>query len=109
MYYIMAEALLEEDAEQALAYYNEVREHRGLKPLETETVDESTGEIVTRPLTLEHINEERYKEFFGEGQLFFNMKRLNQSIVSFDGATTYQASKKIYVVPTPDIEIENRY
>lgn len=109
MYYIMAEALLEEDAEQALAYYNEVREHRGLKPLETETVDESTGEIVTRPLTLEHINEERYKEFFGEGQLFFNMKRLNQSIASYDGATTYQASKKIYVVPTPDIEIENRY
>lgn len=109
MYYIMAEVLLEEDLELALAYYNAVREHRGLNPLETEAVDESTGEIVARPLTLEHINEERYKEYFGEGQLFFNMKRLNQPIVSYDGATTYQASKKIYVVPTPDIEIENRY
>lgn len=109
MYYIMAEVLLEEDPELALAYYNAVREHRGLNPLETDAVDESTGEIVARPLTLEHINEERYKEYFGEGQLFFNMKRLNQPIVSYDGATTYQASKKIYVVPTPDIEIENRY
>ena len=109
MYYIMAEALLEEDAGSALTYYNEVRKHRGLEPLDTRAIDESTGEIVDRPLTLQYINEERYKEYFGEGQLFFNMKRLNQPIVSYDNATTYQASKSIYVVPIPDIEKENRY
>ena len=95
MYYIMAETLLEEDAESALIYYNEVRKHRGLEPLET--------------VTLQQINDERFKEYIGEGQLFFNMKRLNQDIVSYDGATTYAASKKIYVVPIPDIEKENRY
>ena len=109
MYYIMAEVLLEEDPAQALAYYNEVRTHRGLEPLKTEAVDENTGELVDRPLTLQHINEERYKEYFGEGQLYFNMKRLNQSIVSYDNVTTYEASKNIYVIPIPDIEIENRY
>ena len=115
MYYIMAETLLEEDAEAALAYYNEVRTHRGLEPLPTEVVDEETGELVDSPLSLQHINEERYKEYFGEGLLFFNMKRLNQDINIFDNTITHtggvhaETGKKIYVVPFPDIEIENRY
>lgn len=109
MYYIMAEALLEEDPALALEYYNKVREHRGLSPLESHVIDENTGELVERPLTLQHINDERYKEYIGEGQLFFNMKRLNQPVVSYDGATTYNAGKAIYVVPVPDIERENRY
>ncbi len=110
MYYIMAEVLLEKDAAAALNYYNEVRTHRGLEPLPTEVVDENTGELVQRPLTLQHINEERYKEYFGEGLLFFNMKRLNQDIVSYDNVTTYKANEKnIYVVPIPDIEKENRF
>ena len=96
MYYIMAETLLDEDAELSMAYYNEVRKHRGLEEFEG-------------PLTLKLINEERYKEYFGEGQLFFNMKRLNQNITSYDGVTTYEGSKKIFVVPIPDIEKENRF
>jgi hypothetical protein len=49
MYYIMAEAMLEEDNEAALAYYNEVRTHRGLQPLETKVVDGATGEMVSGP------------------------------------------------------------
>lgn len=115
MYYIMAEVLLEEDAAQALGYYNAVRTHRGLEPLPTEVVDEETGEVVNRPLTLQHINEERYKEYFGEGQLFFNMKRLNMDVTVFDNTVTHkggvhaETGKKIYVVPIPDIEKENRY
>lgn len=115
MYYIMAETLLEEDNAAALAYYNEVRTHRGLKPLETKVVDGATGELVDRPLSLQHVNEERYKEYFGEGQLFFNMKRLNQDITTFDNVTTHkggvhaETGEKIYVVPIPDIEKENRF
>lgn len=93
MYYIMAETSLDENIDSALIYYNRVREHRGLEPLET--------------ITLQQINEERYKEYIGEGQLFFNMKRLHLPITSYDGTTTYTASK--YVVPIPDIEKENRY
>ena len=94
MYYIMAEVLLDEDTNLALTYYNEVRQHRGLEPFEG-------------PLTLKHINEERYKEYFGEGLLFFNMKRLNLPITSYDNVTTYETSQ--YVVPIPDIEKENRF
>lgn len=95
MYYIMAETLLNDAPETALVYYNKVREHRGLKALDS--------------VTLQQINEERYKEYIGEGQLFFNMKRLNQDINSYDNTTIYKASKDIYVVPIPDIEKENRY
>lgn len=95
MYYIMAETLLSDAPETALAYYNKVREHRGLEALDS--------------VTLQQINEERYKEYIGEGQLFFDMKRRNQDINSYDNTTSYKASKVIYVVPIPDIEKENRY
>ncbi len=115
MYYIMAETLLENNPDAALEYYNEVRTHRGLEPLPTTLTDEITGELVERPLTLQHINEERYKEYFGEGQLFFNMKRLNLDVTIYDNTITHkggihaETGKKIYVVPIPDIEKENRY
>jgi hypothetical protein len=80
-----------------------------LEPLTGAALDENTGELVERPLTLEQINEERYKEFFGEGQYFFNKKRLNLPILSYDGATEYEPSNGIFVVPIPDAERENRY
>ena len=96
MYYICAEALLDTDYDKAVDYYNEVINHRGLEDIE-------------ETLTLDIICEERYKEYVGEGQAFFNMKRLNQSITSCDGSSTYAASNDIYVVPIPESETENRY
>ena len=98
MYYIAAECLLDTDPDAAMNYYNEVRVHRGLEPL-----GEEDG-----ALTIGRINDERDKEYIGEGQKFFNMKRQNLSILSHDGETTYTANKNIYVVPVPDIEKENR-
>ena len=96
MYYIVAEAVLEENPEKALEYYNEVRIHRGLEA------------INDKELTIEMINDERYKEMIGEGQTYFNYKRQNLRIVSYDGQTTYEPSAGIYVIPVPDIENENR-
>lgn len=96
MYYIAAEALLESDYTTALELYNTVREHRGLEAL------------ADKDLTVELINDERYKEMIGEGQTYFNMKRQNLSILSYDGKTTYQPSAGIYRIPVPDIEKENR-
>ena len=93
MYYIMAETLLNDAPETALAYYNEVREHRGLQPLQT--------------LTLQQITEEYRKEYIGEGQFFFHFKRREMSLTSHDGTIVHTASE--YVVPIPDIEKENRY
>ena len=116
MYYIAAEALLDVDYDLALHYYNEVRTHRGLdslgmKSADTEIEDDGSGSNVngtTDKLTIERINDERYKEYIGEGQSFFNMKRQNLPILSHDGETTFAPSKDIYVVPIPDIEMENR-
>ena len=96
MYYIAAEAMLEENPKMALEYYNEVRIHRGLEA------------INDKELTIEMINDERYKEMIGEGQTYFNYKRQNLQIVSYDGKTTYEPSAGIYVRPVPDIENENR-
>ena len=97
MYYIAAEALLDSDYDVALALYNDVRMHRGLDPLEAD-----------KTLTVELINDERYKEMIGEGQTYFNMKRQNLPILSHDGKSTYNPADGIYSIPVPDVEIENR-
>lgn len=99
MYYIAAECLLDKDYPKALDYFNEVVTNRGLDALSGE------GE---ETLTQEVINTERYKEMIGEGQTFFNMKRLNLSIPSYDNSVTYRPEDGIYVVPIPDSEYENR-
>ncbi len=96
MYYIAAEALLGSDPDRALELYNAVRVHRGLEAL------------ADKPLTVELINDERYREMIGEGQTYFNMKRQNLSILSHDGKTTYQPVNGIYAIPVPDAEKENR-
>jgi tetratricopeptide (TPR) repeat protein len=96
MYYIAAEALLSSNPTKALQYFNEVITRRGLDAQET-------------PLTQSDINTERYKEYIGEGQTFFNMKRQNLSITSYDNSTVYSPESNIYVVPVPDSEKEYRY
>lgn len=97
MYYIAAEALLDSDYDKALQLYNDVRVHRGLDPLEA-----------AKRLTVELINDERYKEMIGEGQTYFNMKRQNLPILSHDSKSTYNPVDGIYLVPVPDVEMENR-
>lgn len=98
MYYIMAECLLDSDNKKAAEYYDAMRQHRGLEPL-----------VANRSLTIDLINLERYKEYFGEGVMFFNNKRQNLPLTSADGKTSYPASNNIYVIPIPDSEYANRY
>ncbi|MGN1229820.1 MAG: RagB/SusD family nutrient uptake outer membrane protein [Prevotella sp.] len=99
MYYIAAECLLDRDYQKALEYFNAVVTNRGLDAL-SGAGDET--------LTQDVINTERYKEMIGEGQTFFNMKRQNLSIPSYDNSVTYRPEDGIYVVPIPDSEYENR-
>ena len=99
MYYIAAECLLDRDYQKALDYFNAVVTNRGLDALS------GAGE---ETLTQEVVNTERYKEMIGEGQTFFNMKRQNLSIPSYDNSVTYRPEDGIYVVPVPDSEYENR-
>ena len=99
MYYIAAECLLDTDYEKAVALFNEVVTNRGLDPISGEG-DET--------LTIDLLNTERYREMIGEGQTFFNMKRQNLSIASYDNSVTYKPESGMYVVPIPDAETENR-
>lgn len=99
MYYIMAEAKLESNPDSAAWYFNQVLASRGLDSLKT-------------ALNQELINLERFKEYFGEGQTFYNLKRQHLPIQGWDDAkgqeVKYSASNKVYVVPIPDSEYENR-
>ncbi len=101
MYYIAAECLLDSDYDKAVALFDEALTHRGLEPLKNWPTPQNI-------LTVSAITDERNRELIGEGQAFFNMKRLNMDIPAYDGATTIKASNDIYVVPIPDIEHEYR-
>ena len=105
MYYIMAEALLDTKMDSATWYFDRVLESRGLTSLATR----EPAETVTQEL----INLERFKEYIGEGQTFFNLKRQNLPISAWDDAgnteKTIPASNALYVIPIPDSEYENRF
>lgn len=98
MYYIAAEACLDSDYEKAVTLYDTVVTSRGLEPFDT----------ANGTLTIDDINKERFKEYIGEGQIWFNMKRQNLPISSYDNKTTFRPENGIYVVPIPDEEKENR-
>lgn len=98
MYLIAAEALLTTDYARALSYFDTELSSRGLRG------------FATRGLTLtgENIYNEYRKELFGEGQIWFNMKRLGRDIPSNALGRTLPASDTYYVVPIPDDEFEYR-
>lgn len=100
MYYIAAESALKlGNYDQALDYFNELLESRGLVALDERLPAET--------LTVDKITDDRYKEFVGEGQSFYHMKRLNLNILNVEGQTV-TADKKIYVVDIPSQEFEFR-
>jgi len=100
MHYILAESLLDSSPSTATAYFNAVLNSRGLTSL--------SNRNTPLTLTLERITNERYKEFIGEGQTFFNMKRLNLPIMNTDNVVV-PASNQVYVWPIPLDEKEFNY
>lgn len=96
MYYIMAEALLMSDPAKATEYYNEVIGTRGLDPLE--------GAYVTADMLFT----ERRKEFYGEGFLWHDMKRLGKDIAVSAGTTLSGSDVSTYKIPYPVGEDEAR-
>lgn len=100
MYYIAAECLLKKgNTPEATFFFNEVLKSRGLIPL--------NERVPAETLDNERITEERYKEFIGEGQAFFHMKRLNLDIDTPMGETI-PASKQLYVIDIPEQEYDYR-
>ena len=97
LYIIAAEALLDTDYQKALAYYNAETASRGLPTLRAD-----------HTLTKDMIYNEYHKEMFGEGQVWYNMKRLNKDIQSNVELKTIPASEDIYVLPIPQDEYNYR-
>lgn len=94
MYLIAAECQSDNLAD-CYPFVNLLRQKRGVGNLNT--LDE-------KMLICEYI-----REMYGEGQLFFLYKRRFADIItSADGSTDIKASDKIFTVPLPDSETENR-
>lgn len=101
MYYIMAEALLEEgDSKGARVYLDSVVAVRGM----IKFADREVG----REITLDDIMNERRKELFGEGQWWFCLKRLNRDVYVHALGTTLKGSDNIYTLPLPSEELDPR-
>lgn len=95
MYYIIAEAST--DRTEALEAINKVLYNRGLTVLDNETEIAGT------------VKEEYKREFWGEGQLFFYYKRINEpSLKSFSEGKTIKMDATKYVVPLPLSETDFR-
>lgn len=97
LYLIAAEALLESNYDKAVEYFNAETGSRGLPTLTSDT-----------KLTKDMIFNEYHKEMYGEGQVWYNMKRLNKDITSNLDTRTIPASESIYVVPIPQDELDYR-
>ena len=80
-----------------MAYFNDETASRGLAPVKADVT-----------LTKEMVYNEYHKEMFGEGQMWYNMKRLNRDIVSNLDTKTIPASEDIYVLPIPQDEYNYR-
>ena len=88
MYYILAEVMKETDLNGAIDVLNTLRRYRGLTDLRNLTKDELQKEL----------EQEYYREFVGEGQLFFYHKRMNTNMIA--------TAKAVYVLPMPADEID---
>ncbi len=97
LYLIAAEALLATDYGRAADYFNAETSSRGLPQLKPGVT-----------LTQEMIYNEYHKEMFGEGQMWFNMKRLGRDIVSNLDSRVVPAGDDVYVLPIPQDEYNYR-
>lgn len=94
MYLIAAEAQ-GDDLAQGAQYVNALRRHRGVSALTT--------------LTNDLLKYEYIRELYGEGQLFYLYKRLYCPVIASTSSTQNpQPSDKLFVLPLPDTETENR-
>jgi SusD family. len=95
LYLILAECA--ENKEEAISYFNTLREHRGFDA--SFNLDASTNDTAF----ISEIAKEYRKEFIGEGQWFFYCKRNDLDELP---NVTVPFSKGYYILPLPDLEIE---
>ncbi|AZS28439.1 RagB/SusD family nutrient uptake outer membrane protein [Butyricimonas faecalis] len=98
MYYIAAEANLEIDTPEAYRLLNEVRVSRNLTPIPENLQNDKAA-------LKEQIMYECIKEYWGEGKLFYEYKRLYRDIITREG--NIRASRALFELPIPDSELEH--
>ena len=95
LYLNAAEIMLEEDSRGSMDLYNQLLVHRGLEEI--------------RYMAFSYIEDEWYREFIGEGQLFFFYKRTvaDEMRSALDPYDDISVRTNDYVLPIPDAE--NQY
>ena len=66
------------------------------------------GLLAGQRLTLQELNEERFREFFGEGYEWYNMKRQNRDLYLPASAETVKGSDERYTLTIPNEEFDYR-
>lgn len=97
MYLIIA-SMYDDDRPTMGSWANKLRAHRGVEPMD---------EAAYAPRFLGY---EVVRELYGEGQIFYYYKRNYLSILTvFESPSQFmRASEKLFVVPLPDTEADNR-
>ena len=95
LYLNAAEIMLEEDSRGSMDLYNQLLVHRGLEEI--------------RYMAFSYIEDEWYREFIGDGQLFFFYKRTvaDEMRSALDPYDDISVRTNDYVLPIPDAE--NQY
>ncbi|MEO9020958.1 MAG: RagB/SusD family nutrient uptake outer membrane protein [Ginsengibacter sp.] len=95
IYYIIAECTFDTDPEEAVSYLNAVRKGRGItaNPIQTP---------ISKTDFMKALVKDARKEFIGEAQLFYMLKRLNLP-VTMDNEVSKTLTKE-FVLPIPESE-----
>lgn len=105
MYYIQAEAALKDgDKKTAAELLNTVSSHRGIPETSFYYLTENDMD----EQFYSHIESEYYKEFYGEGQVYFYHKRMksDQMFPGYGGTSVAVNASAMYNIPIPNIETD---
>lgn len=105
MYYVRAEAALRDgDKKTAAELLNMISSHRGIPDTSFYYLTEND----TDEQFYSHLQSEYYKEFYGEGQVYFYHKRMKseQMFPGYGGAAVSVNTSAMYNIPIPNIETD---
>lgn len=97
VYYIAGEAIYETQPDEAIQYLTDVKKGRGVSRPDLTA-------IASLETYRDAIQNDAWREFIGEGQMFYFYKRLNRPIMGY--YETIQPESKIFVLPIPESETD---
>lgn len=97
VYYIAGEAIYETRPDEAIQYLTDVKKARGISRPDLTA-------IASLETYRDAVLNDAWREFIGEGQMFYFYKRLNRPIMGY--YETIQPESKIFVLPLPESETD---